>query len=168
MIHKASDNRNGARESSALCRRILDFSLDQAGSELPFSQRLARENGWPPDYTQRVIEEYKRFVFLATIADHPVTPPDPVDQVWHLHLTYSRSYWEDFCPNVLGKALHHEPTRGGRAEQQKFSEWYRQTLESYERLLGHLYHLGIFGLRRRSGSAGKSISCGSMRSAFTG
>lgn len=118
-------------------QRILAFSLDQAGSEIPFSRRVARQNGWPPDYTRRVIEEYKRFVFLATIAGHPVTPSDPVDQVWHLHLTYSRSYWEDFCPNVLGKALHHEPTRGGQAEQQKFSEWYRQTLESYERLLGH-------------------------------
>jgi hypothetical protein len=75
---------------------------------------------------------------LAMVAGHPVTPSDPVDQVWHLHLTYSRSYWEDFCPNALGKALHHEPTRGGWTEQQRFTEWYQQTLESYERLLGHL------------------------------
>ncbi len=111
--------------------------MDQADSELPFSRRAAHENGWSTDYTQRVIEEYKRFVFLAMVAGHPVMPSDPVDQVWHLHLTYSRSYWEDFCPNVLGKALHHEPTRGGWAEQRKFSEWYRQTLESYERLLEH-------------------------------
>lgn len=139
MIHQDSENRNSVTsEYSALLQCIQSFSLGQAGSELPFSRRVARENGWSTDYTQRVIEEYKRFVFLATVAGHPVTPSDPVDQVWHLHLTYSRSYWEDFCPNVLGKALHHEPTRGGRAEQEKFSEWYRQTLKSYERLLGHL------------------------------
>jgi len=138
MIHQDSDNRNSvASEHSALWQRILGFSLDQAGSELPFSRRVARENGWSTDYTQRVIEEYKRFAFLATVAGHWVTPSDPVDQVWHLHLTYSRSYWEDFCPNVLGRALHHEPTWGGRAEQQRFTGWYQQTLDSYERLLGH-------------------------------
>jgi hypothetical protein len=138
MIHKDSENRNrDISESSALWQRILGFSLDQAGSELPFSRRVARENGWSADYTRRVIEEYKRFTFLAMVAGHPVTPSDPVDQVWHLHLTYSRSYWEDFCPHVLGKALHHEPTRGGWAEQRKFYEWYRHTLESYERLLGY-------------------------------
>lgn len=139
MIHQDSGNRNSVTSDySALSQRVQAFSLDQAGSELPFSRRVARENGWSTDYTRRVIEEYKRFAFLATVAAHPVTPSDPVDQVWHLHLTYSRFYWEDFCPNVLGKALHHEPTRGGSAEQQKFSEWYQQTLASYERLLGHL------------------------------
>ncbi|MFH0343396.1 MAG: glycine-rich domain-containing protein [Chromatiales bacterium] len=139
MIHTDSDHHNTVTgEHSALSQRIFAFTLDQAGSELPFSRRVARENGWSTDYTSRVIEEYKRFAFLATVTSHPVTPSDPVDQVWHLHLTYSRFYWEDFCPNVLGKALHHEPARGGWAEQQKFSEWYQQTLASYERLLGHL------------------------------
>ncbi|MBA3494229.1 MAG: hypothetical protein H0T87_09000 [Gammaproteobacteria bacterium] len=138
MIHKDSDNRTSVTsEHSALWQRVLCFSLDQAGNELTFSQRVARENGWSTDYTWRVVEEYKRFAFLATVAGHPATPSDPVDQVWHLHLTYSRSYWEDFCPHVLGKTLHHEPTRGGRAEQQIFTEWYQQTLDSYERLLGH-------------------------------
>src|ERR671922_2405479 len=138
MIHKDSENRNSVTsEYSALLQCIQAFSLDQVGSEFPFSRRLARENDWPTDYTRRVIEEYKRFAFLAMVAGHPVTPSDPVDQVWHLHLTYSRSYWGDFCPNVLGKALHHEPTRGGWAEQWKFYEWYRHTLESYERLLGY-------------------------------
>jgi hypothetical protein len=138
MIHTDSENRNSAiSEYSALWQRIQVFSLDQAGSELSFSRRIARENGWSMDYTRRVIEEYKRFAFLAMVAGHPVTPSDPVDQVWHLHLTYSRSYWEDFCPNALGKALHHEPTRGGRAERQRFTELYQQTLDNYERLLGY-------------------------------
>ncbi|MGH8522866.1 MAG: glycine-rich domain-containing protein [Gammaproteobacteria bacterium] len=138
MFHTDSDNYSTVTgEHSALSQRIFAFSLDQADSELPFSRRVARDNGWSKDYTWRVIEEYKRFAFLATVAGHPVTPSDPVDQVWHLHLTYSRSYWEDFCPHVLGKALHHEPARGGPAEQQKFSDWYQKTLASYERLLGH-------------------------------
>ena len=32
------------------------------------------------------IEEYRKFVFLALVAGHQITPSDQVDQVWHLHL----------------------------------------------------------------------------------
>jgi uncharacterized protein (TIGR04222 family) len=119
-----------------LFERIQEFSLDQVGAQLPFSRRLARENGWSIQYTQRVIEEYKRFAFIAVTAGHPVTPSMQVDKVWHMHLTYTRSYWETFCPNVLHMPLHHEPTRGGKAEQLKFGDWYSTTLESYERFFG--------------------------------
>jgi uncharacterized protein (TIGR04222 family) len=60
-----------------------------------------------------------------------VTPSEQVDQAWHLHLTYTKSYWERFCPDVLGMPLHHNPTQGGSAEQDKFVLWYNKTLESY-------------------------------------
>ena len=78
----------------------------------------------------RAIEEYKRFVFLAMAAGHPVTPLDEVDQVWHLHLCYTRSYWEDLCGEVLRAPLHHGPTRGGAAERARFDDQYRRTLAS--------------------------------------
>jgi len=58
---------------------------------LPFEARLARENGWCRAYTQRVIVEYKRFVYLAMTAGHVVTPSEEVDHAWHMHLTYTRS-----------------------------------------------------------------------------
>jgi hypothetical protein len=32
--------------------------------------------------------------------------------------------------------LHHDPTRGGQAENQKFDNWYNKTLESYEQFFG--------------------------------
>jgi hypothetical protein len=88
------------------------------------------------EYAQRAIAEYKKFAFLAVAVGHPVTPSDQVDQVWHLHLTYTRSYWEEFCPQILQIPLHHDPTRGGHSENQKFEDWYSQTLESYERFFG--------------------------------
>jgi len=103
---------------------------------LPFSRRLARERGWSPGYARRVIDEYKRFAFLAVAAGHAVTPSEAVDEVWHLHLTYTRSYWEHFCPLALGQPLHHEPTRGGRAEAVKFHNLYEETLSSYRRCFG--------------------------------
>lgn len=118
---------------TALYERIQTFDIDDVEDSLSFSQRLARDNGWPLKFALRVIEEYRRFVFLAIAADHPVTPSDHVDQAWHLHLAYSRSYWEDFCSRVLETPLHHEPTKGGEAEGEKFDDWYQQTLASYER-----------------------------------
>ncbi|WP_421655276.1 glycine-rich domain-containing protein [Leptothermofonsia sp. ETS-13] len=128
------------RQQAELYQRIQTFSLDETDTAsldetdtaLPFSHRLARENGWSLEYTSRVIEEYKKFVFLAAISDHPVTPSDQVDQVWHLHLLYTRSYWEEFCPKVLQKPLHHGPTKGGTWGRQKFNDWYNKTLKSYE------------------------------------
>lgn len=116
----------------ALYERIQAFSLDHPDAALPFSQRLANDNGWSLAYAQAVVEEYKKFTFLAIAADHPVTPSDQVDQAWHLHLTYTRSYWEEFCPHVLQTPLHHDPTWGGEAENQKFDQWYSKTLESYQ------------------------------------
>lgn len=121
---------------SALRQRLDAFQIDDPEASFPFSARLARENGWSRCYTLRVIEEYKRFVYLAMTAGHPVTPSPDVDEAWHLHLTYTRSYWERFVPQVLGRALHHEPTRGGSAERANFVDWYARTLESYRAAFG--------------------------------
>lgn len=113
-----------------LYRRIEALELDAADARLTFSRRLAQENRWTEAFTRRVVEEYKKFAFLAMAAGHPVTPSDAVDQAWHLHLTYTHSYWEEFCPRVLGKALHHEPTRGRPVEESKFHDGYAETLAS--------------------------------------
>jgi uncharacterized protein (TIGR04222 family) len=119
-----------------LWERIAAFPLDDPGSELTFTSRLARENGWGLPYTRRVVAEYRRFLFLAMAAGHPVTPSDPVDQAWHLHLAYTLSYWDDLCRDLLGRPLHHGPSRGGAQEAAKFLDWYGRTLDSYRRLFG--------------------------------
>lgn len=120
----------------ALLQRILSFSFDHGDEELTFAARLARENGWTSSYTDRVLVEYKRFVFLAMVADHPVTPSDQVDQAWHLHLTYTRSYWDQLCGEVLGRPLHHGPTQGGEKEATKYADWYAKTRKRYEAVFG--------------------------------
>jgi uncharacterized protein (TIGR04222 family) len=122
-------------DQAALWQQIRDFSIDpNEPVGLSFAARLARENGWTRDFAERAIVEYKRFVFLAMAAGHPVCPSEQVDQVWHLHLTYTRSYWDKFCKELLGRPLHHDPTRGGPAEAVKHIAMYRQTLASYRRL----------------------------------
>lgn len=115
---------------------LESFQFDTGRPSLTFGKRLARENGWSSEHSRAAIEEYLRFVYLCTISREPLTPSDAVDQVWHLHLSYTRSYWDDLCDRILGRALHHGPTRGGAEEQSKYAEWYARTLALYERVYG--------------------------------
>ena len=123
-------------ENPALRQRIEQFTIGDPHAEFPFAVRLAQENAWPTAFAERVIREYKRFVYLAMVAKHPVTPSDQVDQAWHLHLTYTRSYWQELCQQTLPRPLHHGPTRGGTAEAAKYEDWYVRTCQSYCQVFG--------------------------------
>lgn len=112
------------------------YEIGPLEASLPFAARLARDNGWSVGKTERVIDEYRRFAFLAATGETQVTPSDAVDQVWHLHLTYTRDYWERFCPDVLGKPLHHGPTSGGPDERNRFFAQYADTLARYQAAFG--------------------------------
>jgi uncharacterized protein (TIGR04222 family) len=119
-----------------LWSRLAAFDPDEPDAAFPFSHRLAREQNWSPNHTRRVIAEYRRFLFLAMTAGHPVSPSEAVDQTWHLHLIYTRSYWDHLCGEVLRQSFHHQPTRGGTRERAKFHDWYARTLASYHTIFG--------------------------------
>ncbi|HEV3026886.1 MAG TPA: TIGR04222 domain-containing membrane protein, partial [Planctomycetota bacterium] len=121
---------------TALFREIEQFPLEDQPGPFPFSHRLARENGWSLEYAERVIGEYRKFLFLAAVSGKEVSPSDAVDQAWHLHLVYSRSYWDRLCTKVLKRPFHHEPARGGDEEKKRFQAAYLETLELYRSLLG--------------------------------
>jgi len=123
-------------DQQQLYQRLLDHELHNPEHVIGFNDHLMRSNGWSHDFALRAIAEYRKFVFLAMVADHQVTPSDQVDQVWHLHLLFSDDYWNDFCPRVLGRPLHHTPTRGGPVERQRFMQLYRATLSSYRQHFG--------------------------------
>lgn len=115
----------------ALWKRIKAFEIDDPDSSYTFSDRLSKENQWNTEFSLRAIEEYKKFMFLICIAEHPLTPSEAVDEVWHLHLLYTQSYWKEFCNKTLGREIHHSPTRGGKQEANKFIDWYSKTLHCY-------------------------------------
>jgi uncharacterized protein (TIGR04222 family) len=123
-------------DHSELLSRIESFDIDGGRVGLPFAARLARENGWSRARADRVVGEYKRFVFLSMTSDTPVCPSEDVDAAWHLHLTYTRSYWHRFCGEALGRPLHHEPTKGGPAEHEKHLAMYALTLSRYREAFG--------------------------------
>jgi hypothetical protein len=120
----------------ALWSRIACFTPDDPQADFQFTDRLARENGWSKAFAEGAIEEYKRFVYLAAVSERHVTPSDIVDQVWHLHLTFTRSYWDALCGAVLQKPLHHNPTKGGSAERTRYRTQYAQTLALYRSEFG--------------------------------
>jgi hypothetical protein len=123
---------------------LFPYDIGPQDAALPFATRLARENGWSAAHAARVIGEYKRFCFLAVTGTGEVTPSDAVDQAWHLHLTYSRDYWERFCPEILGRPLHHGPTAGGGHERHRYFEQYAETLKRYEQVFGEAAPVDIW------------------------
>src|SRR5579871_4352928 len=118
-------------EQVSLWNKIQQFPLDDEMAVVGFSGKLATEQGWTPAFTKRAIEEYRRFLLLCCISANGAAPSKAVDEVWHLHLTYTQSYWNELCPNVLGRDLHHYPSAGGEAEDARHRNWYADTLELY-------------------------------------
>ena len=121
-----------------LWEKLSDFSLDNPEASFSFTDRLARENGWSVEFSKRVVDEYKKFIYMSVVSGKSLTPSDEVDQAWHLHLVYSYSYWVEMCENTLGGfRLHHGPTKGGVTEKKKYDDQYSQTLEFYRNEFGY-------------------------------
>lgn len=124
------------REPS-LWKKIEAFELDKNDSQFTFSQRLARDNRWTHDFAKQVIIEYKKFIYLCCTGYGEITPSDAVDQAWHLHLTYTKSYWVNLCRNTLGMMVHHNPTAGGEAEKRRYSNDYNLVRKAYLEEFGY-------------------------------
>ena len=91
-------------EHAALWQRIDSFTLDDAAASYPFSARLARENGWSRGYALRVVEEYKRFVFLAMVAGAFQAQDGLAAPHWLL-ITYVVYTWGELCLSPVGLSM---------------------------------------------------------------
>lgn len=114
-----------------LWSHLQAFEIDDAQSTFNFTQRLARDNNWSLNFSKSVINEYKKFLYLCCVDYIEITPSDAVDQAWHLHLTYTKSYWIDLCKHTLGRQVHHNPTKGGQSEKKRFSKDYDVVQAAY-------------------------------------
>ena len=119
-------------EHSSLWSAIQQFPLDDPNAEISFSRKLSAKQNWSPTFTDRVIEEYRKFLFLCCISPNGASPAQAVDEAWHLHLTYTKSYWIDLCKNTLNKDIHHHPSGGGDEEDHRHRDWYKATLDLYQ------------------------------------
>lgn len=118
-------------------KALETFRVNDDSLPLSFIKRLAMENAWELSFAEQAFQEYLKFIYLCVETPGLTVPSDVVDEVWHLHLTYTKSYWKDLCGDLLGKELHHIPTQGGASEDSKFSKAYDDTLARYEQTFGH-------------------------------
>ncbi len=97
-----------------------------------YVNRLGTENNWDFNYTIRVIEEYKKFLFIFANDHKPVSPSHPIDEAWHTHILYTKDYFDDLT-KILGTMLHHEPETGknDQTEINQLKDWYTNTLDRY-------------------------------------
>ena len=107
-----------------------DIIIDNNSED--FIERVMRENIWDREYTLRVIEEYKKFVFLGTFRS--VSPSQPIDQVWHTHLLFSKDY-EDMC-RLIGMKFHHNPTKSSE-KITRTRDPYLDTKDFYKEFFGY-------------------------------
>lgn len=121
--------------SSPLWQRLATMRIEAQSAALTFAARLGRENGWSARHAAAVVEEYRRFLYLAAAAG-PVTPSEDVDQAWHLHLSYTRHYWDVLCGAIIGMPLHHDPTEGGAGQRAHYRRQYEETLARYRTVFG--------------------------------
>ncbi len=134
-----------------LWARLEGYSFDTGTGSAPFSVKLARAEGWSAAFTARVIGEYRRFLYLTQVSDRQVTPSQIVDAAWHMHLTFTRDYWDDLCLNVIGTPVHHQPCAGDE-EMPRYRNQFAATKALYEAEFGHEPPVEIWG-RDKTGRA---------------
>lgn len=120
--------------STELWNKILVYDLDQPVSSYCFSVRLADENFWTRNFTQKAILEYKKFMYLAATSEFMVSPSPIIDKVWHEHLMFSKSY-QSFC-GLLGKNIQHVPSTLDPDEFEKFKSAKERTRKLYTNTFG--------------------------------
>lgn len=104
--------------------------------ELPpqFAEKLAQDMDRSPEYIARLVQEYLRFVYLTQVSTTEMTPSDSVDRAWHMHLTFTRDYWEILKPK-LRRPLHHEPCESPSA-MPRYLQQYQDTRVLYAQEFG--------------------------------
>lgn len=126
-----------AREPTCpLWQRLARHAWDDPQDARPFSARLRHTTGWSAAHTQRVLVEYRRFLYLAVRRRGRVCPSGAVDEAWHAHLLDTPRYFGAFCPQVLGTTLHHVPDRGSGTRDD--ARQYRATLRAYRWVFGEV------------------------------
>ena len=121
----------------------LNFmNMNAAASMQPFLQLIAQQTGWPLATINTVMEEYRKFLFLAMRAGHPVAPPSMIEQMWTLHMHNAQNYWE-----ALGRMVTERPVAPGFGPMTAttLAEQYQQTLASYQRIFGAAPPMDIWG-----------------------
>jgi uncharacterized protein (TIGR04222 family) len=116
--------------------RLCRWRPEQAAQRRHLVARVQARCGGTRDEALRLVEEYRRFLRILLARGGQACPSDAIDEIWHEHILDTREYFERFCPQILGRVIHHCPSEGGPAETARHRANYQATLAEYQRLFG--------------------------------
>lgn len=90
-----------------LWHRLEGYSFHERPLKQSLVDRLVQETGHSVDVCYILVEEYRRFMYLVGSTGETLAPSPIVDAVWRLHAEDTKAYFEDFCPRVIGRVIHH-------------------------------------------------------------
>jgi hypothetical protein len=113
-----------------------------------FADKIARKHHWNENFALQCVYEYKKFIYLGTVATFHVTPSKYIDIVWHEHILFTKAY-QEFCETILEQDFHHFPELYPMEEQTGvFNAQYLETITLYETEFGVLPPLKIWELTK--------------------
>jgi len=87
-----------------LWARIAGAFLPVEADGRGFAAHVAALAGLEPHAARRLVDEYRRFLYLAATRAAPLAPPARVWVVWDYHASLD-GYRDDFCTWILGRDL---------------------------------------------------------------
>jgi hypothetical protein len=96
-------------------------SLDVLPQMIPIDlsntqKRLKKKLDLNEDTIKELVDEYKKFLFLAKVFPKAKLVPGPlVDEVWHDHILHTKQYADD-CNLLFGSFMHHTPSTNEMGE----------------------------------------------------
>jgi len=118
-----------------LWHRLEGYSFHERPLTRSLVDRLAEETGHSIDVCYTLVEEYRRFMYLAGSSAETLAPSPIVDMVWRMHTEDARAYYEDFCPRILGRTIY-RPEGDSEALALEEDPDYVRTLEAYTEEFG--------------------------------
>ena len=101
---------------------MMDYRLDPLWLKLstmnaeglqafaPMMKMVEQQMGANAEMAGRLIEQYRKFLFLAMRAGHQVIPPGVINDVWMMHMQNAQNYWEQ-----LGQMITERPCSGDQS-----------------------------------------------------
>ncbi len=123
-----------SEQHAQLWERIKNFSIDKVEDAIPLSKRIAYKNTWTAQKTAERIMGFKEFAFLACTEQLSLAPSRDVDIVWHELYLDSVKYKE--FERLIGRSLPHNPSGGGKVDNEKNIEHYQKTIDAHRKYFG--------------------------------
>jgi hypothetical protein len=134
-LRAESTSMKPTKSDRRLWHRLEGYSFHERPLTKSLVDRLVAETGHPVDVCYTLVEEYRRFMYLAGSSSESLSPSPIVDMVWRMHAEDENAYYNDFCPRILGRTIYPPEFQGAPVPLQEDPDYVR-TLEYYAEEFG--------------------------------